>query len=1060
MTLFLRLIHFITVFALLVCGLLASLPFIINTEWGKEKLLYVLNQKIPGSLHIESLHLSWLGKQHITGFHLKDPEGQSVFQFKTLESEINFWKLLTQSMELGKSRLEELQVAIHIDQDGVSTLQKALRRHPTKEDLPPTTLLLSHVNADLIFDPTHSPLTISLRGLSGQNELNGSFEVEVVLGKFLADSWEELSQQTKNWFTLEGSKEARVHADIKNFPVTLIDQFLSLQHPLHTLIGEHIDLIAEKQMSTQGLVFNMQLSSPKLKGALTGLLDQGTITLVEPAYFSLKMDPLLIDESDEEIVVNLILNDLALPLDLLGNRPITPFQYSFNAQLNLLPTTIQGFKINQLKALIDSPASESVIQLTFMGKAEKENSPYDLFFTLQVPKPIHLKEFERLIQNTWTGGLITSTPFGTIQLSDITLGAPAKAIQLAATLSLLDQKGSFSPLLPEAMPFKLTLEKPETFHLTLEGESLKGKIEGVWSKGSLTLSSDAHLTYFNDRVSKLALRLNIQNQKGHFNPQEAKIELNANLYGLPTSLLSTWIASRDLTPFIGPLLDVELKTGLDMSAESEGYWDMFVDSSQVSAKGRFKISDSLSLYQSNKPTAQIRWTVTPEAFAYLQSLTQEKTLPKLTLSHSVNLTAYLDELDLPLKGKFHTHAKVKGAFESSEMSWKELNIVPPLSLHGSLKSEDISEQIHFTFDGTSKDSSAQLKGTIHQLFDSQGLVRKLEELSTKANLEIKQLPLELLQALLLINNNAKKQLTGLLGPTLDGSASLEMSHLQGPLKLNFSGMHGSAKLDGKVQDGLLKLNAPFEWKVQFNPHLSQAFPVLKDLMSVEQPFKLTIQPGQFAISLAPFDLKKVSVAEGCLEMGQVVMKNSGNLKKIVSLVHSFSDKSLGVWFTPLYFSINQGQLDLKRLDLQVAHQYTLAIWGTVDLISTKFDLVAGLTAQTLQAAFNIPRLGDNYLLQIPLKGKESKLEIDTAKATARITALVAQSHNNSNVQLLGSLVDMALSPGDAPKPTTTPFPWENQSKPRLEDNKKSKKKEERSDLIHKGASQLLKSLLK
>lgn len=69
-----------------------------------------------------------------------------------------------------------------------------------------------------------------------------------------------------------------------------------------------------------------------------------------------------------------------------------------------------------------------------------------------------------------------------------------------------------------------------------------------------------------------------------------------------------------------------------------------------------------------------------------------------------------------------------------------------------------------------------------------------------------------------------------------------------------------------------------------------------------------------------------------------------------------------IWFTPIYFNLNQGILSLNCFDLLVAHAYTLANWGSVNVLTNHAHFVLRVTGQTLNQVYGIQGLDDKYNL--------------------------------------------------------------------------------------------------
>ena len=146
------------------------------------------------------------------------------------------------------------------------------------------------------------------------------------------------------------------------------------------------------------------------------------------------------------------------------------------------------------------------------------------------------------------------------------------------------------------------------------------------------------------------------------------------------------------------------------------------------------------------------------------------------------------------------------------------------------------------------------------------------------------------------------------------------------------------------------------------------------------------------------------------------------------------NKQLELWFAPIDFSIRQGVLDLERTEVLVASTYDIALWGRIDIPANRVNMVLGLTAPCLNAAFNIRDLPSDYVLHIPLTGTLDHVELNKTVATSKIVALtlwqsksVAGPAAGVGGALVGGLLNKVLTPpgneGSTPK-AKKPYPWE------------------------------------
>ena len=115
-------------------GLILSLPSLVSTSWGSQKLISIINNQIPGTLTIKSVNISWFGSQKVEDFELKDPNGNSVLKFAKFSTNTSLWKLFSSQPNLGKAELAQLRAMI-VQENGITNVQRALIENPT---IPPT----------------------------------------------------------------------------------------------------------------------------------------------------------------------------------------------------------------------------------------------------------------------------------------------------------------------------------------------------------------------------------------------------------------------------------------------------------------------------------------------------------------------------------------------------------------------------------------------------------------------------------------------------------------------------------------------------------------------------------------------------------------------------------------------------------------------------------------------------------------------------------------------------------------------------------------------------------
>lgn len=560
---------------------------------------------------------------------------------------------------------------------------------------------------------------------------------------------------------------------------------------------------------------------------------------------------------------------------------------------------------------------------------------------------------------------------------------------------------------------------------TLEDIAIPWSLNGPENHFYATVKGLAY-TQRNTKPSQLSAQFQLWPQPDHYDLAHTKAEIQMNFAGMPTSILNFVMMSHDLSPLLGPIIDLNFKTFYDPNKEKPSYWDLKLDSSQFHVDGRFKLDEAATLLDLNKP-ATVRLTVTPESYHSFKMLLDIQDDRKLAAPFTI--AGSLSQFYIPLKDSLLDHSQFNFQLSTTDIQWQD-RAIPPTRLEGSISSKNLLDQINFSFQARSTSPSLNLQGTLANLFDQQRKMRNWQELSFKANFEGKQLTPLFLQNVLLLNPDQVQKLRALFGESLEMRASCQLQSLSGPIQASANGPNGEIHFDGQMKQGTLKLNRPLEGSVKMTPLLSQTFlaknvPILSTAIGSEKPIRFKIDHSEFSCPLVPFKLDEVKIGQGILDLGKVNFRNEGELNSFLSLIHSISEPFLTIWFTPLYFQLDHGILSLKRLDMLIANTTPLASWGKIDLKNHEADLIIGLSAYSLYHAFGIQGLDEQYLLQVPVHSSNGKVAIDKKKATARISSLVAQTQGGTTVKLLGNLLDLALSDNGeiAPPPTTEPLPW-------------------------------------
>lgn len=381
--------------------LIALLPTIVSTSWGKDKIVSWVNQSLPGKIEIENLDLHWGHGQTIEHLVLKDPSGQTILDINKIQSETALWQLLTKKINLGKTQIIDLEASINTDEKGISNLQYALQLNPQENpNIPPSSIYLHETNIDMILDHTFS---LKMKGNTTKDNLDGTFDIYTLLPSF--SNWE-------NFLASGALNEAVLQAKIKNFPVALIDQISFLNNPkhnnlFHSLLGDKMDVFLDKESSVEGLAFNLTLLTPHFQGDLKGKIENNQFSLQLPALFHFEMVPQAINKLIKEITLHdkatfkIDVQEFTVPLSFFRSNEelANPCSIALKGQIEsqneikLSTPSLKNATISKLEALFESPFCNKEIDLKITVEGFKDNfDPIYLKINASLNKPVHSKD--------------------------------------------------------------------------------------------------------------------------------------------------------------------------------------------------------------------------------------------------------------------------------------------------------------------------------------------------------------------------------------------------------------------------------------------------------------------------------------------------------------------------------------------------------------------------------------------------------------------------------------------------------------------------------------------
>lgn len=531
-----------------------------------------------------------------------------------------------------------------------------------------------------------------------------------------------------------------------------------------------------------------------------------------------------------------------------------------------------------------------------------------------------------------------------------------------------------------------------------------------------------------------AILLNNWWNNGTFEYNRAVVDADLQLARLPISLFSSFV-DQDLTKLLGDTVDLQLQTTGTVLENKQKNLTVTIKGDNLEGSASLQIDDAITLRSKENPV-KFQITLTNERFQALKQLINPTT-DNLNLLAPTVASLSIASINWPINGGSLKDVAFHGKFTLDDLKLQS-DKTPKVhfsELVATVETANFSQSANFTLTGeqisplNGQKLPVAIGAKIDNCLDCNGELN-LSNLALDLNAKAQKFPVILFCQLASLDQQFCNQLSALLGDTLNLDLQAKLQEMDGPIKISLDGTNGNILLDGKLDEGILTLNKPFDFNLKVTPQLGQTIfqdliPILSGMKKSDHPIRMRIAPENFELPVHPLDLKKIN-ANITIELGKIYFSNNGQLGIVLDLLQIAPHEELIVWSTPIYASMEAGTLRIERVDLLAMDKFPVAIWGKILTLKDKIDLTIGITGAALYQAFKIKGLEHDYMLQLPLKGKIGEASIDKTRATAKISALVAQKHGSAQGLLIGTVLDIAsggLTEPKVPEPTTNPIPW-------------------------------------
>lgn len=1165
-----KILFLLTLVVLCVFGFITSLPTIFSSNWGRQHAITFANQFIPGSVQIEKLQISWFGPQEIEGIELLDPSGNTVATVAHFKTDASLLDLINKKLNRGFVHVTGLNANIIEHYPGTTNLQLALLKNipPLPATHRPSEntfhIGMENVNAKVNISSAKEPITLHLEGQTKQGDLQGNFDVDVMLSGIASDQLQRITE--------EG--EISLKANIQNFPVAIVDYLIGLKHPgmcgiAAAAFGKTLNMSAQNTFAPDHIFFELQAQASTLSTTLKGQIQDGRLLLKNPGTIAFTITPEFVrclarlnpDTRDLRLQkatnAQLTIQELGIPLTTPADQFLS--QISLEAQLSIDQASLiggplqKGVEVQNMQATVQVPLNAKPAVAQFQGdvthdghsvhtqlnvQADVQNNTLNnlqgqLAVDIAIPEQSQLAkslgDTGQLVISTakqqvvaeWTSplakgkmkgslsqnGLLsinepitiaytvsqeTAKNLGLLDSGIITLDKPTTALltinppKQSINLKQLGQTQLDDISLTGQLSIKeLLLTYRNKSQATIRNLSFPWEVDGLHNRIQLSLQGETQLA--GNQPGSLSGNATITHwlNEGKVSFKDAQIQSRVQLNKLPVVFFGAVMQHEEIVELLGSTID------LDLTATNAQFpiVDIALRGNGFQGQMSLVLAEAIELQNSSRP-ATLSFTFTPEKFQTLRRLLQKNknktSKDPLVLVSPATVKATISSLNIPWNSASNpagwTQAALNASLEIDGIQVRDSLHNQAMHLEkivANIDTEHLAKMIHFNAEAdekthTHEDNETTLSGTLENAFTSAGAINK-QDLSLQLEANSRRLPAGLLCHITCSEPGIRDKVEALFGPTVDTDIKISLRRMSGPVQAHVRGKNGSMNVDAMMGNGILTLRNPLEVQVAVTPQLSRSIlqdviPILGGAIAAEHPIRITIDPQGFAVPVRDWDITDIKVGRATIDLGKIQFTGQGELGNIFALLRPSTNDALSVWFTPLYLSISDGVLQLNRMDMLLLNRYPIVLWGKIHFPKDKVDLTIGLTGTALSQALNLEGLDSDYMMQLPFKGSIGDASIDKTKATARISALVAQQEGGPHGVILGTVLDIAggsLTDKSVPEPTTKPLPWAGMIQQHQTASSSSKQEskhhsksaaDEAVKAIEKGAGKLLDSI--
>ena len=865
--------------------------------------------------------------------------------------------------------------------------------------------------------------------------------------------------------------------------------FNSTDKLFQNIFGSEINMTLNGTAQGQTAQIACSLISPQLQASeLTFQVDKA-ISLQKPGTVTLNPSPALLKMFTDDVLnlkaqgpVTLTIRSLSFPRALFDFSKI-----ACDADLSLDKLVVREFEdvglfsLAQFKAAIQgTDLTKPTVRLTTQVSLDR---PLPLLEALGQPLFVNFTfnplltpsgafkngtfqlRATHLDSSFATGGKVNKE-------GDFAFTEPSK-VQLPVTNEL------FHALVPNSQ-FKLT--RPTTTTLTID--PLEGTLEpfvirgasGTFTIDTIALSYGDEQTTLNqfavqfkgdpmsawasfsalaESTSKLTGDVSFTDyiHRGTFDFSRASWVMHSQCDAIPIALVEALTGhGGELVPLFGESVQLTLQGQYKTLPQPQGNLDVIAKGDGVQFRASMGLDDWIVLQGS---PAKLTWTLTPQRFQALQKMVSGNAAPSnIALKDQATLNVKINNFSLPRQLVF-TPAGSPPRVDLTRIGLDAQAVLDPFTLTDPasqqsallsgwqirVQAQDLTKPAQLKAAGQIQASSSepgQKPGTLSIVAACSDLLTNVGaynagNVSASWTADIQDLSVEWLTSASAMAPALKQNILSILGPQVSAKATGDLKRMSGPLNVDLQSTYSSLHLAGNMVKKVLSLREPLTAQIQVTPDLAGALlktinPLFVTTISASAPIKLTVDPAGFSVPVAPLSFDGARIGNALLEPGVLQMTTGGVLDLLLSFLKaqdSIHNNRLTVWCTPISMQMQSGIATFNRMDALVNGVVHIASWGSADFNKDRLNMSLGISGDSIERAYSIVDLPDNYLFVVPMTGTIGKVKIDWAKASARIAGLVARSKGGSTGAGIGAVLDLfGGGQEESVPPLSQPLPWE------------------------------------